>query len=291
MPDSASMPLVSTAWLAQRLDAPDIVVLDGSWHMPATGRQAKTEFEASHIPGAQFFDIDAISDEKSPLPHMLPSTVRFASAVKAMGIGDGTRVVVYDTAGLFSAARVWWMFRVMGHADIVVLDGGLPKWVVEGRPVTADATPPKFPHHFTPRANAALVRDLADMKRIVADGSEQIADARGPGRFTGTEAEPRPGLRGGHIPGSRHVHYASLLEPDGTMKPPAALREIFAAQGVDIAKPVVTSCGTGVTAAIVALALATLGRGDVAVYDGSWTEWGAPESGTDVETGPARARG
>jgi thiosulfate/3-mercaptopyruvate sulfurtransferase len=289
MPTTATPPLVTTEWLADHLDAPDLAVLDGSWHMPASGRDARAEYAGAHIPGAHFFDIDAISDRASPLPHMLPDVVTFSSRVRSMGIGDGTRVVVYDSAGLFSAARVWWMFRAMGHEDVAVLDGGLPKWSAEGRALTDEPTPQRFPRHFTPRFNAQLVRDLDDMKRIVSAGSEQIADARGLGRFTGTEPEPRAGLRGGHIPGARHVHYASLLGPDGTMKSPDDLRALFAAQGVDLGRPVVASCGTGVTAAIVALALASLGRADVPVYDGSWTEWGAPEAGTEVETGPARA--
>jgi thiosulfate/3-mercaptopyruvate sulfurtransferase len=261
-------------------------VLDGSWHLPTSGRDARAEYAAEHIPGSLFFDIDEISDEKSPLPHMLPSTVKFASRVKKMGIGDGMGIVVYDTAGLYSAARVWWTFRVMGHADVAVLNGGLKKWKAEGRPVSSEPPPARTPRHFTPRFYASLVRDLDDMKALLANGAAQIADARGAGRFSGSEPEPRPGLRSGHMPGARNVPYTMLLNDDGTLKSAGELREVFQARGVDPMKPVVTTCGSGVTAAILSLGLALLGQPEAGLYDGSWAEWGQ-DNGLPVKTGAA----
>ncbi|MEM7775837.1 MAG: 3-mercaptopyruvate sulfurtransferase [Pseudomonadota bacterium] len=285
MPSLRGRFIVETPWLAEHLDAPDLVVVDGSLHLPTTGRNARTEYESEHIPGALFFDIEDIADDDNPLPHMLPSTTKFASKLKKMGIGDGTRVVVYDTPGLYSAARVWWMLRVMGHEDVAVLNGGLKKWKAEGRPVTDEPTPKRTEKHFTPRFNAALVRDIDDMKAAVSSGTEQIADARSPGRFRGEEAEPRAGLRAGHMPGAVNVHYAALLNNDGTLKSEADLRAAFEAAGVSLAQPIVTSCGSGVTAGVLTLALAVLGQTDVAVYDGSWVEWGHEASGGDVVTG------
>ena len=285
MAPARSSHLVETDWLAAHLDAPDLVVLDGSWHLPTAGRNARAEYEEEHIPGALFFDIDEISDESSSLPHMLPSTVKFASRMKRMGIGDGMRIVVYDSVGMFSAARVWWTFRVMGHEDVAVLNGGLPKWKAEGRPVTSEPTPPRSQRHFTPRLNASLVRDLQDVKRIIESGSAQIADARSPGRFAGAEPEPRPGLRSGHIPGSRNVPYSRLLNPDGTLKSPPELHRVFTDAGIEPMKPVVTTCGSGVTAAILSLGLALVGQPDSGLYDGSWSEWGREDAGTPVEQG------
>ncbi len=286
MLNSAKKWIVETDWLATHLNAPDLVVFDGSWHLPTTGRDPKAEYLTQHIPGALFFDIDDLSDEKSSLPHMLPSTVKFASRMKKMGVGDGMRIVVYDTQGMFSAARVWWTFRALGHEDVAVLDGGLKKWMTESREIE-DGPPRKRPEcHFTPLRNASLVRDIDDMKDVVAKNSTQIVDARPAPRFAGSEPEPRPGLRCGHLPGSRNVPSQALINADGTLKPPAELAKIFAAAGIDPALPVITTCGSGVTASILSLALAVLGQTNAAVYDGSWAEWGA-ENGLPIESGPA----
>ena len=266
--------LVSTDWLAAHLDAPDVRVLDGSWHMPAAGRDPRAEYAAAHIPGAQFFDVDEISDTRSSLPHMAPPLEKFVARMRAMGIGDGHRVVVYDTLGLFSAARVWWLFRLFGKSDVAVLDGGLPKWRAEGRPVE-DTAPVARDRHFTARRDASLVRDVTQVAASTKLGSPQIVDARAPERFRGEVAEPRPGLRSGRIPGSRNVPFGATINADGTMKSPEELRAVFEAAGVDVDKPVITSCGSGVTAAVLNLALERLGNRSHALYDGSWAEWGA----------------
>jgi thiosulfate/3-mercaptopyruvate sulfurtransferase len=289
MPELSSQWIVETEWLAERLDAPDILVVDASLHLPNTGRDAKAEYLAEHIPGALFFHIEDIADEENPLPHMLPSSIKFASRVKRMGIGDGVRVIAYDSVGLYSAARAWWMFRAMGHNDVAVLNGGLKKWKAEGRPVEDGEPPRRTPRHFSPRFHAELVRDANEVKALIGNPVAQIVDARSAGRFEGRDPDPRPGLRAGHIPSSRNVPYASLLNPDGTLKSEPELRAVFAAAGVDVGRPVVASCGSGVTAGIVALALAILGRPDAAVYDGSWVEWGAEGNGLPVATGPAES--
>lgn len=270
----ASPYVVSTAWLAEHLRAPDIAVLDASWHMPSAKRDAKAEFRAEHIPGAQFFDIDEIADTDSPLPHMLPSPEKFSSRVRKLGTGDGKKVVVYDSVGLYSAARAWWMFRVFGHEDVAVLDGGLPKWKAEGRELDDGPAPKPQERHFTSRFQSLMVRDKRDMLHAVEGGAAQIADARSPGRFLAKEPEPRAGIRGGHMPGARNVHYATLLQPDGTLKSPEEIAGAFRDAGVDVSQPVVTSCGSGVTAAILSLGLTLVGARDHALYDGSWMEWG-----------------
>jgi thiosulfate/3-mercaptopyruvate sulfurtransferase len=273
MPESDSQQIVSTAWLEAHLSAPDVKVLDASWHMPDTGRDARAEYIAAHIPGAAFFDIDDISDTRSPLPHMAPQPEKFVSRMRKLGVSDGHRVVVYDQAGLFSAARAWWMLRLLGHRDVAVLDGGLPKWLAEGR-ATEDTAPVLRERHFTARRNAALVRDVTQVAAATKLGAEQIVDARSAPRFRGEAPEPRPGLRSGHIPGALNLHYALLLNEDGTMKDEAAIKAAFVAAGVDLGKPIVSSCGSGVTACILDLALERIGNRRHAVYDGSWAEWG-----------------
>ena len=277
--------VVSTEWLAAHLQAPDIAIIDASWYLPAANRNARAEFEAARIPGAQFFDIDDISESETTLPHMLPKPEKFASRMRKLGIGDGKRVIAYDGAGLFSAARAWWMFRVFGHDDVAVLDGGFPKWKAEGRPV--EEGPPIKPQerHFSARYQATMVRDKADMLAAVKGRDIQIADARSSPRFSASEPEPRAGVRGGHIPGARNVHYATLLKPDGTLKSPGEIAQVFAEAGIDVNKPVVTSCGSGITAAILSLGLTLIGARDHALYDGSWSEWGAAAD-TPVEAGP-----
>jgi thiosulfate/3-mercaptopyruvate sulfurtransferase len=283
--DDAGKWLADTAWLASHLHAPDLVVLDGSMHLPGSGRNAQSEYLAAHIPGALFFDIDEIADRSSPLPHMLPPAAMFASRMKRMGIGDGMHIIAYDSEGIYSAARVWWMFRAMGHREVRVLNGGLKTWKAEGRPLEDGPARPRSPRHFTAVRNAELIRDTADVRRLIDSRGAQIVDARDAARFAGRAPEPRPGLRSGHIPGSINVPFASLVNADGTMRPADELAAIFATAGVDPAVRVVASCGSGVTAGIIALALAVLGRADAAVYDGSWSEWGGDQR-LPIETGP-----
>lgn len=265
--------LVSTEWLESHLKDPDLRVLDASWYMPDAGRDPKAEYDAGHIPGARFFDIDEISDLRSTLPHMAPPPEKFISRMRAMGVGDGHQVVVYDGAGLFSAARVWWLFRLMGKTDVAVLDGGLPKWRAEGREIE-DLPPIMRDRHITVSRQHHLVKDVTQVAHASKLGEAEILDARSEGRFKGEVPEPRPGLRSGHIPGSRNIPFATLLNADGTMKDPAALRAVFDAAGVDLSKPAITSCGSGVTAAIISLALERIGHRNHSLYDGSWSEWG-----------------
>ena len=267
-------PLVSTEWLAEHLDAPDVRIADASWYLPQAGRDAKQEYESAHIPRAVFFDIDDLSDEKSPYPHMLAPAPKFASRMRKLGLGDGNLIVVYDGAGIYSSARAWWMLRAMGHEEVVVLDGGLPKWKAEHRPLE-DMVPAPYPRHFTPRPNNALLRTFDQVKANIAGKTEQVVDARGAPRFLAKEPEPRAGVRGGHIPGSANIPYTGFTNADGTLKSKDDLAKLFAAQGVDPAKPVVTTCGSGVTASIALLALAVLGAKKAALYDGSWSEWGS----------------
>ncbi|KUJ77652.1 3-mercaptopyruvate sulfurtransferase [Ruegeria profundi] len=266
--------LVSTEWLAAHIKDPDLRVLDGSWYLPQQGRDAKAEYDAGHIPGARFFDIDEISDLRSDLPHMAPPVEKFMSRLRAMGVGDGHQVVVYDGAGLMSAARVWWLFRLMGQENVAVLDGGFPKWQAEGREVE-DLPPVIRDRHMTVRVQNHLVRDVTQVSAAAKLADHEIIDARSAGRFAGAEAEPREGLRSGHIPGSRNVPFGNLLNKNGTMKSPDECRAIFEAAGVDLSKPAITSCGSGVTAAILSLALERMGKKDHSLYDGSWAEWGA----------------
>ncbi|MDW3223281.1 MAG: 3-mercaptopyruvate sulfurtransferase [Paracoccaceae bacterium] len=265
--------LVSTSWLAQHLKDPDLRVLDGSWYLPDAGRDPRAEYEAEHIPGARFFDIEDVSDNRSDLPHMAPPVEKFMSRLRAMGIGDGHQVVVYDGAGLLSAARVWWLFRLMGQENVAVLDGGFPKWKSEGHALE-DMPPVIRDRHMTVRVQNQLVRDVTQVSSAAKLGDHVIVDARAATRFRGESPEPREGLRAGHIPGSRNVPYTSLLNADKTMKDPQTCRAIFEAAGVDLNKPIITSCGSGVTAAVLALALERMGHKNWSLYDGSWAEWG-----------------
>ncbi len=266
--------LVSTDWLAAHLKDPDLRILDA--RMPLAGQTGdpRSEYEQAHIPGARFFDIDEVSDHRSDLPHMVPPVEKFMSRLRAMGVGDGHQVVVYDSLGIYSAARVWWTFRLMGQTNIAVLDGGLPKWLAEGRE-TEDLPPMVRDRHMTVRLQNQMVRDVTQVSAAAKLGDHEIIDARSVGRFRGEEPEPREGLRSGHIPGSKNVPFTELLAEDGTLKSPEACRAVFEAAGVDLSKPAITSCGSGVTAAILSLALERMGKTDHSLYDGSWAEWGA----------------
>jgi thiosulfate/3-mercaptopyruvate sulfurtransferase len=265
--------LVSTEWLARHLKDPDLRLLDASWYLPPSDRNALEEYQEAHIPGARFFDIDEISDLRSDLPHMAPPIEKFMSRMRAMGVGDGHQIVVYDGAGLFSAARVWWLFRLMGQENVAVLDGGLPKWQSEGRPID-DMPPIVRDRHMTVRFQNRMVRDVTQVASASKLGDIEVVDARSAARFRGEAPEPREGLRAGHIPGSRNVPYDTLLNADKTMKSPEQCRAIFEAAGVDLGKAIITSCGSGVTAAILTLALERMGHSQWSIYDGSWAEWG-----------------
>ncbi|MCH1386767.1 MAG: 3-mercaptopyruvate sulfurtransferase [Rhodobacteraceae bacterium] len=265
--------LVSTEWLHAHLKDPDLRILDGSYYLPQMGRDPRAEYDAAHIPNARFFDIDDVSDHGSDLPHMVPPVEKFMSRMRAMGVGDGHQVVVYDGMGLFSAARVWWLFKLMGQNNIAVLDGGLPKWQAEGRPVE-DLPPVIRDRHMTVRRQNHMVKDVTQVSAASKLGDYEIIDARSPGRFRGEEPEPRAGLRPGHIPGSKNVCFKDLLNADQTMKNPVEIRQIFEAAGVDFNKPAITTCGSGVTAAVLSLGLERIGKTDHSLYDGSWSEWG-----------------
>ena len=265
--------LVSTEWLHAHLKDPDLRILDGSYYLPQMGRDPRAEYDAAHIPNARFFDIDDVADHGSDLPHMVPPVEKFMSRMRAMGVGDGHQVVVYDGMGLFSAARVWWLFKLMGQNNIAVLDGGLPKWQSEGRPVE-DLPPVIRDRHMTVRRQNQMVKDVTQVSAASKLGDYEIIDARSPGRFRGEEPEPRAGLRPGHIPGSKNVCFKDLLNADQTMKNPVEIRQIFEAAGVDFNKPAITTCGSGVTAAVLSLGLERIGKTDHSLYDGSWSEWG-----------------
>lgn len=265
--------LVSTDWLAAHLKDPDLRILDASWYLPDAGRDPQAEYAAAHIPGTRFFDIDEISDARSDLPHMAPPAEKFMSRMRSLGVGDGHQIVVYDGAGLLSAARVWWLFRLMGHKDVAVLDGGFPKWQSENRPVE-DMAPIVKDRHLTVRFQNHLVRDVTQVSQASKLRGTQIVDARAAARFRGDAPEPREGLRAGHIPGARNVPFGALLNDDKTMKSPDAMRAVFQDAGVDSDQPVITTCGSGITAAILALGLERIGNDSWSLYDGSWAEWG-----------------
>ena len=265
--------LVSTEWLAAHLKDPDLRILDASWYLPDAGRKPLAEYTAAHIPGARFFDLEEVSDQRSALPHMAPPPEKFISRMRAMGVGDGHQVVIYDGAGLFSAARVWWLFRLMGKTSVAVLDGGFPKWLAEGREVE-DMPPVLRDRHMTVSRQNQLVKDVTQVAHAAKLAEAEIIDARSAPRFRGDMPEPRTGLRAGHIPGAKNVPYTTLLNGDGTLKPVAELRAVFESAGVNLAKPAITSCGSGVTAAVLSLALERIGHRNHALYDGSWAEWG-----------------
>ncbi|MES2254601.1 MAG: 3-mercaptopyruvate sulfurtransferase [Pseudomonadota bacterium] len=273
--------IVSAEWLIQNLTK--VRVVDASWYMPAEKRDAKAEFEAAHIPGAVFYDIDALSDQGTTLPHMLPLPEQFARDAGALGIDDGDMVVVYDGTGIFSAPRVWWALRAMGHEKVAVLDGGMPAWKTAGGAIESGPAQPKTAT-FTARPNGGILRDFGAVKAAL--GHTQVLDARSAPRFEGSEAEPRAGLKSGHMPGSANIPYRAVLTSDSKLKDDASLQKLFAEKGVDLRAPIITSCGSGVTAAILMLALEKVGSRQVAIYDGSWTEWGGRDD-TPVATGPA----
>jgi len=279
-------PLVTTDWLAGELGKPDLIVFDATKYLPNENRDGKAEFLTAHIPGARYFDIDEVADQDTDLPHMVPTPGRFAKLLGGMGVGNASRVVFYDQKGLASAARGWWLMSLYGHDNAAVLDGGLPKWVREQRPTESGQPAAPVSAAFRPDYRPTRLRGVGDLIRNVATQSELVLDARAAGRFTGATPEPRAGMRSGHMPGSANIPYTDLLNADGTFKPAGDLKARFAAAGVDGARPVVTSCGSGVTACILTLGLRLSGLPEGAVYDGSWTEWGG-RSDTPVESNQA----
>ncbi len=275
-------PLVSAQWLSEKIGTPGIVIIDGSWYLPALKRDPHQEYLEGHIPGAVFFDLDAISSHATDLPHMMPEPTEFASAMRKLGISDGATIIVYDGLGLFSAPRIWWMLKAFGARDVHVLDGGLPAWKAANLPLE-DGDVIRAPSHFTARLDHSVLASLGDVQRALA-AHVQVLDARPAERFRGEVAEPRPGLRMGHIPGSKSLPFSALLD-NGRMKSPDQLNAVFAQAGIDGSKPVITSCGSGVSAAIITLALTVAGHKAGALYDGSWAEWGKAD-GPAIETGP-----
>jgi thiosulfate/3-mercaptopyruvate sulfurtransferase len=278
-------PLVTTEWLAAEFGANDLRVVDATLFMPDAGRNARAEFETGHIPGAVFIDLDELADTGNPLPNMLPSPEKFASRMQALGLGDGSRIVVYDNSPLHSSARAWWMLNLFGAHEVAILDGGFAKWQAEAR-ATESGKPVVRHRHFTVWGDTKSVRSMQAMTDNLRTKAEQVVDARPAGRFAGTDPEPRTSLRGGHIPGSRNLPAGDLFNADGTWKQGGALAAAFAAAGVDVAKPMVTTCGSGITAAVLAFGATLLGAKDVALYDGSWSEWGASPT-APVVTGAA----
>lgn len=272
MPHSDPTSLVSVQWLTENIKSPDLRLIDASWYLPDMLRDAKAEYDAAHIAGTRFVDIDDVSDARSELPHTMPPVEKFMSRMRALGVGDGHQVVIYDGMGIFSAPRVWWMFKYFGQNNVAVLDGGLPAWIDAGHPTTS-APPVIRDRHMVPDIQKDLLRDVTQVAASSKLGDHVVVDARPAPRFRGEASEPRPGLRAGHIPNSRNVPFSQVLTNQGTLKSPSELRAIFNAAGVDTDKPVITSCGSGVTAAILSLALTRIGAKS-ALYDGSWAEWG-----------------
>jgi thiosulfate/3-mercaptopyruvate sulfurtransferase len=268
--------LVSTEWLAEHINAPDVRIVDASWYMPAENRNPEVEYQAEHIPGAVRFDIDEIADTDSDLPHMMPSPEKFSSRMRKLGIGDGNRVVCYDGGMMMSAARAWWMLRTFGHDDVAILDGGMTKWKAEGRALE-DLPPAPRERHFTARLNTTMIRYADQMLANIDSKKEQVVDARAQVRFDGVAPEPRAGLRSGHIPGSVCVPFVDMLDDDRTMLGASDLSHAFSSSGLDLKKPITASCGSGVSASMLVFALHLIGHRQTAVYDGSWTEWGGRE--------------
>ena len=275
--------IVSTDWLYQHQNAPDVVIVHAILEFEKTNDELRQQYADNRIPGAILFDIDEVADSNNPLPHMLPPSEKFSSIMRKMGVGDGQKVIVYDAEGNFCASRVWWMFRTFGVRDVRVLDGGLPKWIAEGKPVSDGQPRPRQERHFTSRFQSMCVRDMEDVAAALSSKTDQVLDARSHERFTGQEEESREGLRSGHMPGSFNIYYHDVMNEDCTMKSPEELRTVFENSGLDLSKPIITTCGSGVTAAILSLALEMIGHRDHPVYDGSWTEWAGDASSPVVQ--------